>query len=64
MHKVLDTFNTKITILEKNYPNDVSNFYSWRNCTYFLYKRRIAMTQEDIKWCEHVLTQHSSNTSS
>ena len=62
MHKILDTFNNKIKILEKNYPNDINNFYSWRNCTFFLYKRRIAMTQEDINWCEHVLTQQTADT--
>lgn len=61
MNKTLDTFNNKIRILEKNYPNDVHNFYSWRNCTFFLYKRRIAMTQEDIKWCEYVLTQQTAD---
>ncbi len=61
LHKTLTFFNDRIQTLENCFPTDIHNFYSWRNCTYFLYKRRIAMTQEDIKWCEYVLSEQTQN---
>lgn len=42
-------------VLETAFPSDIHNFYNWRHCTYLLYKRRITMTAEEIKWCLEVL---------
>lgn len=61
LNSVLTFFNDKIQILEHSFPDEIKNFHSWKNCTYFLYKRRIAMTEEDIKWCNCVLEQHATN---
>lgn len=43
--------------LETGFPGEIHNFYSWHHCTYLLVQRRIAITAEDIKWCERVLQE-------
>lgn len=57
MEDTLQFLTERKQVLETSFPTDIHNFYSWRHCTYLLYKRRIAMTIEDIKWCHEVLAE-------
>jgi DNA-binding PadR family transcriptional regulator len=59
MEERLAFFTRKRAEMEETFPADVHNFYHWRHCTRLLYNRRIAMTTEEIKWCDEVLKDHA-----
>ncbi len=53
----LEYFSDLKQVLEASFPGEIHNFYSWHHCNYLLMERRIAITREDIKWCELVLKE-------
>ncbi|PSF13296.1 hypothetical protein C7H09_01395 [Marinobacter fuscus] len=59
MEQRLDFFTEKLAVMEASFPADIHNFYSWRHCTRLLYSRRIAMTAQEIEWCNDVLKDHA-----
>ncbi len=55
----LDYFKGVEQTLKTGFPGEILNFYSWHHCTYLLVQRRIAITEEDVRWCERVLKEPS-----